>query len=90
MTVGAQVMTDEGKGRRGYAQGITGAERGTGDMYRGREGMTGKVQRVMGRMKISKGTGNSKVSCAYFIRQECFTVEENKRPVGFNIKIEKK
>ena len=53
---------------RGYAQGITGAERGTGDMYRGREGMTGKVQRVMGMMKISKGTGNSKVSCAEAIR----------------------
>ena len=35
VTVSAQVMTDEGKGGWGICKGITGAERGTGDMYRG-------------------------------------------------------
>ena len=34
VTVCAQVMTDKGKGGQGYVQGITGAERGTGDIYR--------------------------------------------------------
>ena len=34
VTVGAQVMTDETRKDRGYVQGIIGAERGTGEMYR--------------------------------------------------------
>ena len=48
MTVGAQVMTDEGKGGQGIGTGITGAERGTG--------LRGYVQEMRGDDRGSTGS----------------------------------
>ena len=63
VTVGAQVMTDEGKGGRGTCTRDNKSREG----YRGYvQEMRGDdreiIQGVMGRMRTPRGTGNSKIS----------------------------